>query len=57
MSINEPHDIMDENEVRGLFPDIIEIFMLMFADDIVCISDTISGLQRQLNIFKFKFKY
>ena len=52
MIINELNDIMVANEVRGiqLFPDIIEIFMLMFADDIACISDTISGLQKQLNI-------
>ena len=43
MFFNELHDIMVENEVRGihLFPDIIAIFMLMFADDIACISDTI----------------
>ena len=52
MFINELRDIMVENEVRGiqLFPDIKEIFMLMFADDNACISDTISGLQRQLNV-------
>ena len=51
-TINELHDSMVENEVRGiqLFPDIIEIFMLILADDIVCISDTISGIQRQLDI-------
>jgi hypothetical protein len=32
-----------------LFPDIIELFILLFADDIVLLSDTIVGLQNQLN--------
>jgi hypothetical protein len=50
--INELHDLLASNNTRGiqLFPNVIEIFMLMFADDIALISDTISGLQRQLNL-------
>ena len=50
--INELNDIMMENSVRGihLYPDVMEVLLLMFADDIACISDTISGLQKQLNI-------
>jgi len=32
-----------------LHPDITEIFILMFADDVALISDTVIGLQRQLN--------
>jgi len=44
-----------------LSPSLTEIFLLMFADDIAIISDTIIGLQRQLtvnmskiNIIEFK---
>ena len=50
--INELYDLMTTNDVRGiqLYPDLTEIFLLMFADDIACISDTVSGLQKQLNI-------
>ena len=50
--INELYDVMKSSDVRGiqLFPDLTEIFLLMFADDIGLISDTISGLQKQLNI-------
>ena len=32
----------------------IEIFMLLFADDIILISDTAVGLQNQLNVLKFE---
>ena len=44
--------LLMENNVRGihLYPDFMEVLLLMFADDIACISDTISGLQKQLNI-------
>jgi hypothetical protein len=40
--------------IRGiqLFPDIVELFLLMFADDIALISDTIVGLQKQLNLLQ-----
>ena len=33
-----------------LFPDIIEIFILLFADDVILVSDSVIGLQRQLDI-------
>ena len=50
--INELYTLLCNQGVRGiqLFPDLVEIFILMFADDIALISDTIIGLQRQLNI-------
>lgn len=40
--------------MRGiqLFPELTEIFLLLFADDIVLISDTIKGLQQHLDIMK-----
>ena len=33
-----------------LLPDILQIFILMFADDIVLMSDSVCGLQNQLNV-------
>ena len=50
--INELYDMFCSNDIRGIqmFPDITEIFMLMFDDDVALIADTIVGLQRQLNI-------
>ena len=33
-----------------LIPDLFEILILMFADDVVLISDSITGLQKQLNV-------
>ena len=49
--INELHEKMKQEGIRGiqLFPDIIEVFILMFADDIALLADTVSGLQKQLN--------
>ena len=34
-----------------LHPDIIELSILLFADDIVLIADTVYGLQRKINVF------
>lgn len=50
--IDELYTKLRDNNTRGvqLLPNMIEIFLLMFADDIAMISDTIVGLQRQLNI-------
>ena len=50
--INELPKKFQEHGIREiqLFPDITEFFMLLFADDIACIADTIAGLQRQLNV-------
>lgn len=52
MFINELYSTLCDNNIRGiqLFPDIVEIFILMFADDIALIADTVVGLQKQLNI-------
>ena len=33
-----------------LLPDMLELFILLFADDIVLLSDTIVGLQNQLDV-------
>ena len=33
-----------------LHPDIIELSILLFADDIILIADTVSGLQRKINV-------
>jgi hypothetical protein len=33
-----------------LSPDLIELFILLFADDVILFSDTVVGLQTQLNI-------
>ena len=43
---------MWESGIRGLklYPEIIEILLLSFADDVILLSDTIIGLQRQLSI-------
>ena len=50
--INELYDVLHNSNTRDvqLFPDIVDIVMLMFADDIAVLSDTVAGLQRQLNI-------
>jgi len=37
-----------------LMPDLTEVFMLLFADDMVLVSDTVLGLQNQLNILSRK---
>ena len=54
MFINELYTLMSNSNARGiqLFPDTIEIFLLMFADDIALTSDTVIGLQRHLNLIK-----
>ena len=50
--IDELQDIYERSGIRGiqLHPDIKEIFLLMFADDIALMSDTVRGLQQELNI-------
>ena len=50
--INELDTVMNNSGVTGiqLHPDITQIILLMFADDLALISDTVVGLQRQLNI-------
>ena len=50
MFVNEFTKIIETSGLRGiqLYPDLIEIFILLFADDIALIADTVGGLQRQL---------
>ena len=52
MFVNEFTKIIETSGLRGiqLFPDLMELFLLLFADDIALISDTKSGLQRQLSL-------
>lgn len=52
--INELADKLSGSGIKGLqfFPEIIEILMLMFADDIALLSDTIVGLQKQLLVLE-----
>ena len=52
--INELSRIFELKGIRGiqLYPDSVEITHLMFADDVAFVSDTIVGLQRQLNILE-----
>ena len=49
--INELETVLRNCGSRGIqvFPDITEIFSLMFADDVALMSDTVVGLQRPLN--------
>jgi hypothetical protein len=50
--IDELEHVMNNSEITGiqLHPDITQIMLLMFADDLALLSDTIVGLQRQLNV-------
>ena len=52
MFVNEFTKIIETSGFRGiqLFPELIELFLLLFADDIALISDTKSGLQGQLSL-------
>ena len=45
-------DMIIKNGRNGtqLLPDMTELFILLFADDIVLLSDTIVGLQNQLDV-------
>ena len=47
------HDI-EEKGKHGvqLLPDVVELLILLFADDIALLSTTASGLQNQLNILQ-----
>ena len=50
--INEIASSVEQLGMHGiqLLPGLVEIFLLLFADDIVLISDTPKGLQNQLDV-------
>ena len=52
--INELTTVIQESGFRGvqLYPGLVEIFLLLFADEVVLIPDAIVGLQSQLNLLK-----
>jgi len=52
MFIDELYTLLCDCDVKGiqLMRNLTEICLLMFADDIALIADTVVGLQRQLNI-------
>ena len=52
MFIDELYTLLCDCDIRGiqLMPKLTEICLLMFADDIALIADTVVDLQRQLNI-------
>lgn len=52
--INELANYISENGVHGvqLLPNLLELFILLFADDVTLISTTPGGLQAQLNSLK-----
>ena len=53
--INKLSDKMSERGIKGLqfFPEITEILLNLFADDVILLSDTVVGLQRQLSILDY----
>jgi hypothetical protein len=50
--INQVATYLDENGIHGiqLLPGLVEIFLLLFADDIVLLSNTARGLQNQIDM-------
>jgi len=58
--INDLFEYLKSKHIRGiqLTPDDLEIFMLLFADDVALASDTIFGLQQQLHyLHEFCIEY
>ena len=53
--INQLSDKMSESGIKGLqfFPEITEILLMLFADDVILFSDTVVGLQRQQSILEY----
>ena len=47
--IDEFGELIEQSGLRGIqmYPDIVEMFLLFFADDVALISDSVIGLQRQ----------
>ena len=52
--VNESVVEVSRNDKHGIqmIPGAIEIFLLLFADDVILMSSTPAGLQNQLNHFK-----
>lgn len=52
--INKLTDKLSNSGIKGLqfFPDITEILLILFADDVALLSDTVVGLQRQLAVLE-----
>jgi hypothetical protein len=52
MFINEIADAVDRRGMHGIqfLPGLLELFILLFADDIVLLSQTAIGLQNQIHI-------
>ncbi|MEW8542874.1 MAG: reverse transcriptase family protein, partial [Candidatus Thiodiazotropha sp.] len=52
--INEFVELIEQSGLRGvqLYPEIVEIFLLLFADDVALISDSVIGLQRQFYLLQ-----
>ena len=50
--VNELSKLIESSDICGiqLFPDITEILLLLFADDIALMADSVRGLQKQINI-------
>ena len=50
--VNELSKLIANSDIFGiqLFPDITEILLFLFADDIALMADSIRGLQKQINI-------
>ena len=48
ISVNELSKLIENSDICGiqLFPDITEILLLLFADDIALMADSIRGLQK-----------
>ena len=53
--INKLWDKMSNSGIKGLqfFPEITEILRMLFAHDVILLSDTVVGLQRQLSILEY----
>ena len=52
--INEFSELIENSGISGvqLFPEDVQVLILLFADDIALINDTIVGLQRQLHLLR-----
>ena len=52
--IKEFSELIENNGISGVqfFPEDVQVLILLFADDIALISDTIVGLQRQLHLLR-----